>query len=85
MNLSMTYDMLPDYSASRETVKPASYFPLARRKSASAPDSQDIDRQNRNTYKYYVLKTQDDRLYTRAKTVETLYHHTRGSLVDVYA
>ncbi len=85
MNISMTYDMLPDYTASRDAVKPATYFPVTTRKSVSSTDSQDITSRNRASYKYYVLKTQDDRLYTRARTVETLYHHTLGSLVDVYA
>ncbi len=86
MNLSMTYSMMPDLSVHRETVRPATYFPVVRQSPSPAMDSQNLDRQTHSAYKYYVMPSSpDDRVYTRSKSMETLYHQTRGRLVDVYA
>ena len=86
MNLSMTYSMMPDLSVHRETVRPASYFPVVRQSPAPSMDSQNLDRQGPSTYKYYVIASgTEDRVYNRSKSMETMYHQTRGRLVDIYA
>lgn len=85
MNLAMTYNILPDVSVGRDSVRPTNYFPVAKQKNAPSMESSNLGQQSRNVYKYYVLNTTDDRVYTRSKIMETLYHKARGSLVDVYA
>ncbi len=85
MNLSMTYSMLPDISVGRDPVRPTYHFPVAKQKNAASMESTNLGQQSRNVYKYYVLDHSDDRVYTRTKIMETLYHKSRGSLVDVYA
>lgn len=85
MNLSMTYNMLPDLSVGRDPVRPTYHYPVARQKSPASMENANPEQQGRHVYKYYVLSHSDDRVYTRTKTMETLYHQSRGGLLDVYA
>lgn len=85
MNVAMTYNMLPDFSAGRGEARPVYHFPMAGQARAEALGNTDLEKESRSVYKYYVINNTDDRIYTRTRTTETLYHQARGSIVDVYA
>ena len=81
----MTYNLLPDFSASRETVRPPQHYPLEKKNITALMDGKDLPRQSQKAYKYYVLSDSTERVYTRMRTTETLYHQARGAILDVYA
>ena len=87
MNISATYNMLPDLSLSFPKSQPLSPYPLSRPEGAvDLPVKAETEASSgeARAYKFYVLSDSSDTVYTRRKQMEKLFASDKGSLLDLY-
>lgn len=87
MNISASYNLLPDFTRSYPKDPSLESYPLSRpEKTHHFPVETDSrpSSDKARTYKYYVLSDATDTVYTRKRNTEKLFAQDKGTLVNLY-